>query len=41
VVGPGPGGGPDVRILDGQSLAVIDEFYAYDPTWTGGVYVGG
>ncbi|MGH2768180.1 MAG: SpoIID/LytB domain-containing protein [Actinomycetota bacterium] len=38
VTGAGPGGGPDVRsfTLDGTRLSA---FYAYDPVFTGGVYV--
>jgi hypothetical protein len=50
IVAPGPGGGPDVRVIDGTKLAAInggivsssdllDEFYAYDPRFSGGVYV--
>ncbi len=36
---PGPGGGPDVRALDGLSGALLDEFFAYAPAFTGGLYV--
>ncbi|MCS6851622.1 MAG: hypothetical protein NZ700_10700, partial [Gemmataceae bacterium] len=32
---------PRVRIFDGLSLAMIDDFFAYDPTFQGGVFVGG
>lgn len=39
VAGAGPGGGPRVRILDGANLAVLADFFAYEPTFTGGVYV--
>jgi hypothetical protein len=43
---PGPGGGPDVRVFDGASLAsagpasdIAREFFAYDAQFTMGVYV--
>ncbi len=36
---PGPGGGPDVSKLDGITGALLDEFFAYDPAYTGGLYV--
>ncbi len=43
IVGAGPGGGPEVRIYsmgaDGL-LHVVDSFYAYAPTFHGGVSVG-
>ena len=39
ITGPGAGGGPDVRVFDGTTGAVIREFYAYDPAFAGGVSV--
>jgi hypothetical protein len=39
VTAPGPGGGPDIRVFDGVTGRMIDEFMAYDPRFTGGVYV--
>jgi hypothetical protein len=43
VTGPGPGGGPRVQVFDGASGAqltsAIGSFYAYDPSFTGGVDV--
>ncbi len=41
ITGPGPGGGPHVRALTwtGSGLASLAEFYAYDPAFTGGVFV--
>lgn len=43
IAAAGPGGGPHVRIFDGQTLAQIDgplgSFFAYDAAFTGGVYV--
>jgi len=45
VTGAGPGGGPHVRVFDGATELQLpnaqDSFYAYDPSFTGGVYVGG
>jgi uncharacterized repeat protein (TIGR01451 family) len=39
VTAPGPGGGPHVRVFDGLTLNVLTEFFAYDPAFSGGVYV--
>src|SRR5262249_24442305 len=43
ITGAGPGGGPHVRVFhgrDGSAVAgVIGSFYAFDPSFTGGVYV--
>jgi streptogramin lyase len=41
VTAPGPNGGPDVRVFDGTTTALLDEYYAYDPHFLGGVFVGG
>jgi hypothetical protein len=38
-VGVGPGGGPRVVILDGFNGRVLDDFFAFERTFTGGVYV--
>jgi hypothetical protein len=40
VVGAGPGGGPHVRFFDGSTFDERTGFYAFDPSYTGGVYVG-
>ncbi|QEL19486.1 FG-GAP repeat domain-containing protein [Limnoglobus roseus] len=45
VTGPGYGGGPDVRVFDLSTSATgpvhaRDGFFAYDPSFIGGVYVG-
>ena len=39
VTGAGFGGGPHVRALNSQDLSPILDFYAYDPTFIGGVRV--
>jgi len=39
IVGAGPGGGPHVRVFDGATGQVVREFFFFEPTFTGGVYV--
>lgn len=39
VVGAGPGGGPNVKVIGGATGATIRSFFAYDPSFTGGVTV--
>jgi hypothetical protein len=39
VCGAGPGGGPEVKVFDGKTRAVLYDFFAFAPTFTGGVYV--
>lgn len=39
IVGAGPGGGPHVRVFRMSDKTEIASFYAYDPAFTGGVYV--
>jgi hypothetical protein len=42
VTGPGPGGGPHVRVFSGAALPALVEqagFFAFTPAFTGGVYV--
>jgi hypothetical protein len=43
VTGPGPGGGPHVRVFDGlthqQMPGPIGSFFAYDPSFAGGIFV--
>lgn len=39
IAAAGPGGGPHVRIFDGQTREELASFYAFDPAFTGGVYV--
>jgi hypothetical protein len=40
IVGAGPGGGPHVKVFRSIDLAVLDNFFAFEPTFQGGVFVG-
>ena len=40
IAGAGPGGGPRVQVIDGFTGRVIDDFFAFESRFTGGVYVG-
>jgi hypothetical protein len=40
ITSPGPGGGPHVKIFNGTNGQLLSEFMAYDPAFTGGVFVG-
>src|SRR5262249_9786112 len=35
----GPGGGPDVEAFSGANLTLLRSFFAYDSSFTGGVFV--
>jgi hypothetical protein len=39
ITAPGANGGPHIKVIDGQSGALVGEFNAYDPRFIGGVYV--
>jgi hypothetical protein len=39
ITSPGPGGGPNVRIFTGTTLAQVASFMAYPANFTGGVFV--
>jgi uncharacterized repeat protein (TIGR01451 family) len=38
--GPAPGGAPTVRVFDGATGSEVRSFLAFDPAYTGGVFVG-
>lgn len=39
IAGAGPGGAPQVTIIDGRTLQPLTSFYAFPATFSGGVYV--
>jgi hypothetical protein len=39
IVGAGPGGGPQVQIYSGLNGSLISSFFAFEPTFTGGIFV--
>lgn len=39
VAAAGPGGGPEVRVFNSSTLAVISQWYAYESSFSGGVTV--
>ena len=39
ITAAGPGGGPHVEVFNGIDLTLITQFFAYAPTFTGGVFV--
>jgi hypothetical protein len=39
ITGAGAGGGPHVKVFDGRTSKPIDSFDAFDPAFSGGVYV--
>src|SRR6185312_12451978 len=39
VTAPGAGGGPDIHVYDGATGQLLRQFWAFDPNFTGGVYV--
>jgi hypothetical protein len=41
ITGAGASGGPNVKVFDGSTLALLASFFAFDQTFTGGVRVAG
>ncbi|HYH69166.1 MAG TPA: right-handed parallel beta-helix repeat-containing protein [Urbifossiella sp.] len=41
VTGAGPGGGPQVNVGSSATRQLVDSFFAFDPAFPGGVFVGG
>lgn len=41
ITGAGPGGGPNVRVYDGLNLSLLQNFFAFNQAFTGGVFVAG
>ncbi len=39
ITGAGPGGGPNVKVFSGVDGSFLQSFFAYDPLFTGGVFV--
>jgi hypothetical protein len=39
IAGPGAGGGPHVEVFNGVNLSLLKSIIAFDPSFTGGVYV--
>ncbi len=39
IAGAGPGGGPQVAIFSGRDFTAMRSFFAFDPRFTGGVFV--
>jgi hypothetical protein len=41
ITGPGRGQAPEVKVFDALAVTLLDDFFAYDPNFLGGVFVGG
>ena len=39
VTAPGPGGGPHVKVFSGRDLSLVASFFAFEPSFAGGVSV--
>jgi hypothetical protein len=40
ITSAGPGGGPNVTVWDVSTVSLLDTFFAYNQSFTGGVFVG-
>jgi serralysin len=40
ITGVGPSQRPEIKVLDGATLGVLDDFFANDQSYLGGVFVG-
>ena len=40
ITGAGSGGGPNAKVYNGTDDSLLANFYAFDPTFLGGVFVG-
>jgi len=40
ITGPGPSAGPHVKVFDGKTGDTLQSFFAYDPTFQKGIFVG-
>ena len=40
IAGAGAGGGPDMKVFNGTDGHVLRSIFAFDPAFTGGVFVG-
>ncbi len=38
ILSPGRGGGPRIRVLDGRTGTTLNDFFVYEPGFTGGIY---
>ncbi len=39
VIAPGSGGGPRIRVVDGKTGQTLNDFFVYEPQFTGGIFV--
>ena len=39
ITGPGPGMAPEIKVFDGVTGQVLYDFYAFNPAFTGGIFV--
>ncbi len=39
IIAPGVGGGPRIKIVDGQTGKTLNDFFVYEPSFTGGISI--